>query len=114
MPQAYSVMIDPESSQWLRPAVGIRAIRFMCRLGADHNCAKIHGAHGMFLPRVPFLSHIFGGSPKQPAIYRRPEFPSANGGETPELVQTASRCPPDKKPLHKKKRTFAEGFGILG
>jgi len=83
---------------------------------APTQLCELHGGHGIVSSAGSFLSHIFGGPPKQSAdLPKTGTFPSANGGGTPELG-------PDGKPLapgqeaapQKKKNPLQKVFGIFG
>jgi penicillin-binding protein 1B len=117
MPQGVqAVMIDPESSQLATSSCPVSREEVYVQGSAPTQLCEIHGGHGIVSSAGSFLSHIFGGSSKQPAdLPKTGTFPSANGGETPELG-------PDGKPVspgpeaapQKKKNPLQKVFGIFG
>jgi penicillin-binding protein 1B len=111
-----AAMIDPESSQLATSSCPVSREEVYVQGSAPTQLCELHGGHGIVSSTGSFLSHIFGGPAKQPAdLPKTGTFPSANGGETPELG-------PDGKPVapgpeaapQKKKNPLQKVFGIFG
>src|SRR6266481_4611882 len=83
----------------------------MCRARRRRNCAKSMADTASFLQRVHSCRTFLAVRQNNRPIYRRPELsPRLTAVKRRNWVQTASRCPPDKKPLHKRKRTLYRRF----
>ncbi|HMH80521.1 MAG TPA: PBP1A family penicillin-binding protein [Candidatus Acidoferrum sp.] len=117
MPQGVqAVMIDPESSQLATSSCPVSREEVYVQGSAPTQLCEIHGGHGIVSSTGSFLSHIFGGSPKQPAdLPKAGTFPSANGGETPELGPDGKPVSPGQEAApQKKKNPLQKVFGIFG
>jgi penicillin-binding protein 1B len=117
MPQGVqTVMIDPESSQLATSSCPVSREEVYVQGSAPTQLCEIHGAHGIVSSAGSFLSHIFGGSPKPPAdLPKTGTFPSASGGETPELGPDGKPVSPGQEAApQKKKNPLQKVFGIFG
>src|SRR5260370_5967810 len=115
MPQGVqAVMIDPESSQLATSSCPVSREEVYVQGSAPTQLCEIHGAHGIVSSAGSFLSHIFGGSPKQPAdLPKTGTFPSANGGENPQpWPHRQALFPRQKTAPQKKKKPSQKSFLI--
>src|SRR5260370_36970543 len=117
MPQGVqAVMIDPESSQLATSSCPVSREEVYVQGSAPTQLCEIHGGHGIVSSAGSFLSHIFGGSPKQPAdLPKTGTFPPANGGEKLGTgADGQDGCPRQKPGPQKKKNTLPKMFGVFG
>jgi penicillin-binding protein 1B len=107
-----SVLIDPETLQLATPNCPTTREEVYVAGSAPTQFCEIHGGHNLLSSTGSFLSHIFGGQPKQPQIGPDGQ-PVAVGGANPDPAGGGQAVPGDATG-EKKKNPLQKIFGIFG
>ena len=109
-----SVLIDPESQQLATANCPTTREEVYVTGSAPTQYCELHGGHNILSSTGSFLSHVFGGDPKQPQTNADGQPVNPNDPNRPPNATGQGQTVPGTESDEKKKNPLQKIFGIFG